>query len=77
LCLTLTYPETDHSSTKTYIATYPTPPPSDYPYFTEEALQESRGMMAFRGERMDLPQEERFMPSLEGLKWHRERWNAV
>jgi putative restriction endonuclease len=45
--------------------------------FTEEAPQESRGMMDFRGERIDLPQEERFMPSLEGLKWHRERWNAV
>ena len=45
--------------------------------FTEEAPQESRGMMAFRGERIDLPREQRFMPSLEALKWHRERWNAV
>ena len=34
-------------------------------------------MMAFRGERIDLPREQRFMPSLEALKWHRERWNAV
>ncbi|NMF85698.1 HNH endonuclease [Nodosilinea sp. P-1105] len=42
--------------------------------FKEEAAVGSRGMMQFRGERIELPREERFMPSLEGLRWHRERW---
>jgi putative restriction endonuclease len=42
--------------------------------FKEEAAVESRGMMAFKGERIELPREERFMPSLEGLRWYRERW---
>jgi putative restriction endonuclease len=42
--------------------------------FKEEAAVESRGMMGFKGERIELPREERFMPSLEGLRWHRERW---
>lgn len=42
--------------------------------FKEEAAVESRGMMQFKGERIELPREERFMPSLEGLRWHREKW---
>ncbi|HIK45407.1 MAG TPA: HNH endonuclease [Leptolyngbyaceae cyanobacterium M65_K2018_010] len=42
--------------------------------FIEEAAVESRGMMGFKGERIELPREESFMPSLEGLRWHRERW---
>jgi putative restriction endonuclease len=42
--------------------------------FEEEAAVESRGMMGFKGERIGLPREDRFMPSLEGLRWHRERW---
>jgi len=37
---------------------------------------ESRGMMGFKGEPIGLPREERFMPSLEGLRWHRERWEV-
>jgi predicted restriction endonuclease len=42
--------------------------------FKEEAAVESRGMMGFKGEQIELPKEERFMPSLEGLRWHRARW---
>jgi putative restriction endonuclease len=42
--------------------------------FMEEAAVGSRGMMAFKGERIELPKEKRFMPSLDGLRWHRERW---
>ncbi len=34
---------------------------------------ESRSMMRFNEERIDLPKGERFMPTLEGLKWHREK----
>ncbi|NJL78878.1 MAG: HNH endonuclease [Richelia sp. SM2_1_7] len=45
--------------------------------FMEEAAVESRGMMEFKGERIELPREESFMPSLEGLRWHRERWGIV
>jgi putative restriction endonuclease len=45
--------------------------------FKEEAAVESRGMMQFKGEQIELPREERFMPSLEGLRWHRERWEVV
>ena len=41
--------------------------------FKEKAAVESRGMMQFKGGRIELPREERFMPSLEGLRWHRER----
>jgi predicted restriction endonuclease len=40
----------------------------------EETAVESRGMMAFKGERVELPREEDFMPSLEWLRWHRETW---
>lgn len=42
--------------------------------FMEEAAVESRGMVAFRGEAIGLPREGEFRPSLEGLRWHRERW---
>lgn len=42
--------------------------------FTEESAVESREMMAFRGEAIGLPRQQEFMPSLEELKWHRERW---
>lgn len=45
--------------------------------FTEEAALESREMGNFRGERIDLPREENFMPSLDGLRWHRERWRLI
>ncbi len=41
--------------------------------FKDEAAVGSRGMMQFQGERLESPREERFMPSLEGLRWHRER----
>jgi len=44
--------------------------------FKEEAVVESRGMMQFEGERIELPREERFMSSLEGLRWYRERWGV-
>jgi predicted restriction endonuclease len=42
--------------------------------FMEEAAVESREMVAFRGEAIGLPREREFRPSLEGLRWHRERW---
>jgi len=42
--------------------------------FMEEAAVESREMVAFRGEPIGLPEEREFRPSLEGLRWHRERW---
>ena len=45
--------------------------------FTEEAAFESREMMAFRGERIGLPRETEFMPSLDSLYWHREKWNIA
>ncbi|MGB3491947.1 MAG: HNH endonuclease [Elainellaceae cyanobacterium] len=45
--------------------------------FTEEAAVESREMMAFRGETIGLPKQREFRPSLEGLNWHRERWNIT
>lgn len=44
--------------------------------FMEEPAVESREMVAFRGEKIELPREERFMPSLEGLRWHREKWRT-
>ncbi len=42
--------------------------------FMEEAAVESREMVSFRGEAIGLPGEREFRPSLEGLRWHRERW---
>ncbi|MGG6237096.1 HNH endonuclease [Nodosilinea sp. AN01ver1] len=42
--------------------------------FMEEAAVESREMVAFQGEAIGLPREREFRPSLEGLRWHRERW---
>ncbi|MEO0406382.1 MAG: HNH endonuclease [Cyanobacteria bacterium P01_A01_bin.135] len=42
--------------------------------FVEEAAVGSREMGAFRGEVIGLPREEKYWPSLEGLRWHRERW---
>jgi len=36
--------------------------------FKEEAAVEIRGMMAFKGEQIELPREARFMPRLEGLR---------
>ena len=42
--------------------------------FKEDAAVESREMVAFRGEAIGLPKEREFMPSLEGLRWHRKRW---
>jgi len=45
--------------------------------FTEESAVGSREMMAFRGEAIGLPREQVFMPSLEGLQWHRKRWEIT
>lgn len=45
--------------------------------FMEEAAVESRGMMQFKGEQIGLPRESEFLPSLEGLRWHRERWKIL
>ena len=42
--------------------------------FVEEAAVGSREMGAFRGEVIELLREEKNWPSLEGLRWHRERW---
>ncbi len=42
--------------------------------FTEEPAVESREMEAFDGEVIGLPTEREFRPSLEGLRWHRARW---
>jgi putative restriction endonuclease len=43
--------------------------------FTEEAAVASREMMEFKGEWIEFPKQESFMPSLEGFRWHKERWN--
>jgi hypothetical protein len=40
----------------------------------EEPAVESRGMVALRKEAIGLPREREFRLSLEGLRWHRERW---
>lgn len=45
--------------------------------FMEEPAVESREMVAFRGEVIGLPGEREFRPSLEGLRWHRERWKMT
>jgi len=45
--------------------------------FIEEAAVDSRDMMAFRGEKLELPKEKKFMPSIEGLRWHRDRWQIA
>jgi len=45
--------------------------------FTEHPAVGSRGISAFNQERIKLPEKEQFMPSLEGLKWHRERWKIT
>ncbi len=45
--------------------------------FTEEEAIESRGMMDFRDEQIELPSEDKFRPSLEALSWHRERWEIA
>lgn len=42
--------------------------------FKEETAIESRGMMQFKGEQIELPREEKYMPSLEGLRWHKKKW---
>ncbi|MGF1535937.1 MAG: hypothetical protein ACFB4J_05540 [Elainellaceae cyanobacterium] len=42
--------------------------------FMEESAVGSREMGAFCGEVIGLPREEKDWPSLEGLRWHRERW---
>ncbi|MBW4460341.1 MAG: HNH endonuclease [Nodosilinea sp. WJT8-NPBG4] len=42
--------------------------------FTEEPAVESREMVAFGGEAIGLPKKREFRPSLEGLRWHRKRW---
>jgi len=42
--------------------------------FMEEPAVGSREMVTFEGEAIGLPREREFRPSLEGLKWHRERW---
>ncbi|MBD2108503.1 HNH endonuclease [Nodosilinea sp. FACHB-13] len=45
--------------------------------FMEEPAVESREMVAFGGETIGLPEEREFRPSLEGLKWHREKWRIM
>ncbi|PSN16707.1 HNH endonuclease [filamentous cyanobacterium CCT1] len=47
--------------------------PSDR--FTEDAAIESRRMNEFGGEKINLPKDQKNMPSLESLRWHRENWN--
>lgn len=42
--------------------------------FTEEPALESREMMSFSGEVIGLPRERKFLPSLEDLRWHQEKW---
>jgi putative restriction endonuclease len=45
--------------------------------FTEETAKESRGMIDFGEESIELPAEEKFRPSLDALDWHRERWGIA
>lgn len=45
--------------------------------FTEEAAVESRVMLEFQGEEMHSPSENRHTPSLEALKWHRNKWRIA
>jgi putative restriction endonuclease len=43
--------------------------------FTEEAAVESRVMMTFHNEDIKLPQDSRYLPSKESLRWHRINWD--
>ena len=45
--------------------------------FTEEAAVESRGMMKFRSESINLPKDFRYLPSKESLDWHRNNWEIA
>jgi putative restriction endonuclease len=42
--------------------------------YVEEVVTASRSMMDFRGEKINLPSESKFIPSKEAFKWHREIW---
>ncbi|MGF1571083.1 MAG: HNH endonuclease [Nodosilinea sp.] len=44
--------------------------------FMEEPAVKSREMVAFRGEAIGLPSKREFRPSLDGLRWHREKWEV-
>ncbi|MEO0759573.1 MAG: HNH endonuclease [Cyanobacteria bacterium J06648_16] len=45
--------------------------------FKEDALPNTRPMRAFGGEKIALPEQERFFPSFEALEWHREYWKIA
>lgn len=45
--------------------------------FTKESAVDSRESMVFREEGIGLPRQQAFMPSLEGLQWHRERMENI
>ena len=42
--------------------------------FTEEPAVKCRGMKNFIGEKIELPKDMKYFPSLERLIWHRKRW---
>ncbi|WP_346291522.1 HNH endonuclease [Sphaerothrix gracilis] len=47
--------------------------PSDR--FIEEPAVGSQKLKTFMEEAIELPSEQKFVPSLKGLQWHRKRWN--
>ncbi|NEQ42042.1 MAG: hypothetical protein F6K00_00170 [Leptolyngbya sp. SIOISBB] len=45
--------------------------------FIEDPAVQSREIKAFGGEKIRLPKDQKFMPSIDSLEWHRKKWRIA